>query len=81
MLFDNRIDNLNRSSALFSGGAIGEIKNVQKKKKQQKLKKQQKKRGIKKYNNEIAGILMLAAGLILFSSIFLKTQWGLLVHI
>jgi S-DNA-T family DNA segregation ATPase FtsK/SpoIIIE len=51
-------------------------KNVQKKKKQQKLKKQQKKRGIKKYNNEIAGILMLAAGLILFSSIFFENSMG-----
>ncbi|WP_159063418.1 hypothetical protein [Acetivibrio saccincola] len=33
LLFDNRIDNLNRSSALFSGGAIGEIKKCTKEKK------------------------------------------------
>ena len=45
-------------------------------KKVQKKKKQQKKSGIKKYNNEIIGILILAVGLILFSSVFFEDSMG-----
>lgn len=47
-----------------------------KSKKIQKKKKQQKKMGIKKYNNEIIGILLLATGVILFSSIFFENSMG-----
>lgn len=47
-----------------------------KSKKVRKKKKQQKKSGIKKYNNEIIGILMLATGLIIFSSIFFENSMG-----
>ncbi|HHX18348.1 MAG TPA: DNA translocase FtsK [Clostridium sp.] len=47
-----------------------------KSKKIRKKKKQQKKSGIKRYNNEIIGILMLAAGLIMFSSILFINSMG-----
>ncbi|MDQ2085957.1 DNA translocase FtsK 4TM domain-containing protein [Herbivorax sp. ANBcel31] len=47
-----------------------------KSKKIRKKKNTQKKKGIKKYNHEIVGILLLAAGLIVFSSIFFEDSMG-----
>lgn len=47
-----------------------------KSKKVRKKKKQQKKSGIKRYNNEIIGILILAAGLIIFSGVFFEDSMG-----